>query len=229
MCRKYYKLLWKKAKTAIVNNSTNIKMAIYYSNIQWGCEWGIFIVYLYCCFFLLYDVNYFSLFYFVCSFLPSIVSAFPSDILVLLLHSRYNDITKTYIDTTPLEIAVWRKKMKIVQLLIKEENKLQKYQGNNIKMAIFYSNRQWRCEWGIFIVYLYCCFFLLYDVNYFSLFLLLFVLSFPQLFSHFLLLSPSCTLFLLFLPVLLWELFLPSLLVFFGTLMASFSSSCFSV
>jgi hypothetical protein len=53
------------------------------------------------------------------------------DILVLLLHSKYNDITKTYLDTTPLEIAVWKNRMKIVQLLIKEENKLQKYQGNN--------------------------------------------------------------------------------------------------
>ena len=52
-------------------------------------------------------------------------------ILVLLLHSRYNDITKTYLDTTPLEIAVWKNKMKIVQLLTKEENKLQKYRGNN--------------------------------------------------------------------------------------------------
>jgi ankyrin repeat protein len=61
------------------------------------------------------------------------------DILVLLLHSKYNDITKSYLNT----------------------------------------------------------------INYCSLFLLLFVLSFPQLFSHFLLLSPSCTLFLLFLPVLL--------------------------
>ena len=27
------------------------------------------------------------------------------DILVLLLHSKYNDITKTYLDTTLLEIA----------------------------------------------------------------------------------------------------------------------------
>jgi ankyrin repeat protein len=52
------------------------------------------------------------------------------DILVLLLHSKYNDITKTYLDTTPLEIAVWRKKMKFVQLLVQEENKLQKYLGN---------------------------------------------------------------------------------------------------
>ena len=53
------------------------------------------------------------------------------DILVLLLHSKYNDITKSYLNTTPLEIAVWKNKMKIVQLLIKEENKLQKYRGNN--------------------------------------------------------------------------------------------------
>ena len=30
------------------------------------------------------------------------------DILVVLLHSRYNDITKTYLDATPLEIAVWK-------------------------------------------------------------------------------------------------------------------------
>jgi hypothetical protein len=29
------------------------------------------------------------------------------DILVVLLHSKYNDITKTYLGTTPLEIAVW--------------------------------------------------------------------------------------------------------------------------
>ena len=28
------------------------------------------------------------------------------DILVVLLHSIYNDIIKTYLDTTPLEIAV---------------------------------------------------------------------------------------------------------------------------
>ena len=53
------------------------------------------------------------------------------DILVLLLHSKYNDITKSYLNTTLLEIAVWKNKMKIVQLLIKEENKLQKYRGNN--------------------------------------------------------------------------------------------------
>ena len=52
------------------------------------------------------------------------------DILVLLLHSKYNDITKTYLDTTPLEIAVWRNKMKCVQLLVQDENKLQKYLGN---------------------------------------------------------------------------------------------------
>ena len=53
------------------------------------------------------------------------------DILVLLLHSKYNDIAKSDLNTTPLEIAVWKKRMKIEQLLIKEENKLQKYQGNN--------------------------------------------------------------------------------------------------
>ena len=52
------------------------------------------------------------------------------DILVLLFHSRYNDITKTYLGTTPLEIAVWKNKMKVVQLLVQEENKLQKYRGN---------------------------------------------------------------------------------------------------
>jgi ankyrin repeat protein len=52
------------------------------------------------------------------------------NILVLLLHSKYNDITKTYLGTTPLEIAVWRNKSKVVQLLIQEENKLKKYQGN---------------------------------------------------------------------------------------------------
>jgi len=52
------------------------------------------------------------------------------DILVLLLHSKYNDITKTYLDTTPLEIAVWKNNTKVVQLLIQEENKLQKYRGN---------------------------------------------------------------------------------------------------
>ena len=52
------------------------------------------------------------------------------DILALFLHSRYNDITKTYLGTTPLEIAVWRNKTKVVQLLIQEENKLQKYRGN---------------------------------------------------------------------------------------------------
>jgi ankyrin repeat protein len=52
------------------------------------------------------------------------------DILVVLLHSRYNDITKTYLGTTPLEIAVWRNKMKAVQQLIQEKNKLQKYPGN---------------------------------------------------------------------------------------------------
>jgi len=52
------------------------------------------------------------------------------DILVLLLHSKYNDITKTYLGTTPLEIAVWRNNTKVVQLLIQEENKLQKYRGN---------------------------------------------------------------------------------------------------
>ena len=52
------------------------------------------------------------------------------DILVLLLHSKYNDIAKTYLDTTPLEIAVWRNKTKVVQLLIQEENQLQKYRGN---------------------------------------------------------------------------------------------------
>ena len=52
------------------------------------------------------------------------------DILVLLLDSKYNDITKTYLDTTPLEIAVWRNKTKVVQLLIQEENQLQKYRGN---------------------------------------------------------------------------------------------------
>ena len=52
------------------------------------------------------------------------------DILVLLLHSQYNDIAKTYLGTTPLEIAVWKNKTKIVQLLIQEENKLQKFQGN---------------------------------------------------------------------------------------------------
>jgi hypothetical protein len=51
-------------------------------------------------------------------------------ILVLLLHSKYNDIAKTYLDTTPLEIAVWRNKMKCVQLLVQDENKLQKYLGN---------------------------------------------------------------------------------------------------
>ena len=52
------------------------------------------------------------------------------DILVLLLHREYNDITTTYLDTTPLEIAVWRNNMNVVQLLIQEENKLQKYGGN---------------------------------------------------------------------------------------------------
>jgi ankyrin repeat protein len=52
------------------------------------------------------------------------------DILDLLLHSKYNDITKTYLGTTPLEIAVWRNETKVVQLLIQEENKLQKYLGN---------------------------------------------------------------------------------------------------
>jgi ankyrin repeat protein len=52
------------------------------------------------------------------------------NILVLLLHSKYNDITKTYLGTTPLEIAVWRNDTKVVQLLIQEENKLKKYQGN---------------------------------------------------------------------------------------------------
>jgi ankyrin repeat protein len=52
------------------------------------------------------------------------------DILVLLLHSKYNDIAKTYLDTTPLEIAVWRNNTKVVQLLIQEENQLQKYRGN---------------------------------------------------------------------------------------------------
>ena len=52
------------------------------------------------------------------------------DILLLLLHSKYNDITKTYLDTTPLEIAVWKNQIKVVQLLIQEENKLHKYQGN---------------------------------------------------------------------------------------------------
>jgi ankyrin repeat protein len=52
------------------------------------------------------------------------------NIIALLLHSEYNDITKTYLDTTPLEIAVWRNNTKVVQLLIQEENKLQKYRGN---------------------------------------------------------------------------------------------------
>jgi ankyrin repeat protein len=36
------------------------------------------------------------------------------DILVLSLHSKYHDITKTYLGTTPLDIAVWRNKTKIV-------------------------------------------------------------------------------------------------------------------
>jgi ankyrin repeat protein len=58
------------------------------------------------------------------------------DILFLLLHSEYNDITKTYLDTTPLEIAVWRNNTKVVQLLIQEENKLQKYRGNDHLLQI---------------------------------------------------------------------------------------------
>ena len=36
------------------------------------------------------------------------------DILVLSLHSKYHDITKTYRGTTPLDIAVWRYKTKVV-------------------------------------------------------------------------------------------------------------------
>jgi len=72
------------------------------------------------------------------------------DILVVLLHSRYNDIPKTYLDTTPLKIAVWKNKTKVVQLLIEEENKLQKYRGNyhlfeiltNLKRSEFCINEQ---------------------------------------------------------------------------------------
>ena len=30
------------------------------------------------------------------------------DILVFSLHSKYNDITETYLGTTPLDIGVWR-------------------------------------------------------------------------------------------------------------------------
>ena len=52
------------------------------------------------------------------------------DILALLLHSKYNDIAKTYLGTTPLEIAVWRNKTKVVQPLNQKENKLKKYLGN---------------------------------------------------------------------------------------------------
>ena len=36
------------------------------------------------------------------------------DILVLLLYSRYKDITKTYLGTTRLDIAVWRNKTKVL-------------------------------------------------------------------------------------------------------------------
>jgi hypothetical protein len=32
------------------------------------------------------------------------------DILVLSLYSKYNDIAKTYLGTTRLDIAVWRNK-----------------------------------------------------------------------------------------------------------------------
>ena len=75
------------------------------------------------------------------------------DILVLLLLSKYNDITKTYLSTTPLEISVWRNKTKVVQLLIQKENKLKKYLGNyhlfeiqnvlsNLKRSEFCINEQ---------------------------------------------------------------------------------------
>ena len=40
------------------------------------------------------------------------------DTLVLLTHSKYNGIPKTYLDTHPLETAVWKNKTKVVQLLI---------------------------------------------------------------------------------------------------------------
>lgn len=36
------------------------------------------------------------------------------DILVLSLHSKYNDITKTYLGTTSLDIAIWRNKTNVV-------------------------------------------------------------------------------------------------------------------
>ena len=36
------------------------------------------------------------------------------DILVLLLYSKYKDITKTYLGITPLDIGVWRNKTKVV-------------------------------------------------------------------------------------------------------------------
>ena len=36
------------------------------------------------------------------------------DILVLSLHSKSNDIAKTYLGSTPLDIAVWRNKTKAV-------------------------------------------------------------------------------------------------------------------
>jgi hypothetical protein len=48
------------------------------------------------------------------------------DIVVLSLYSKYNDITKAYLGTTPLDIAVWRNKTIVICLLIQEENKLQK-------------------------------------------------------------------------------------------------------